>query len=158
MGLSRGFSSVQLSRSVVSDSLRPHGLQNTRPPCPSPTPGVYSNSCPLSWWCHPTISSSIVPFSSHPQSFPASESFPMSQFFASVVQNVGISALASVFSMNIQDWFPLDWLVGSPCSPRDSQDSSPTPQFKSIISSVLSFLYSPTFTSIHDYWKNHSLD
>ena len=97
--------SVQLSLSVVSDSLWPHGLQHTRPPCPSPTPGVYSNSCPLSWWCHPTISS----FSSHLQSFPASGSFQMSQFFASGGQGIWVSA--SVLSMNIQDWFPLDWLV-----------------------------------------------
>ena len=107
MGLSRGFSSVQLSRSVVSDSLRPHGLQNARPPCPSPTPGVYSNSCPLSWWCHPTISSSVVPFSSCLQSFPVSGSFPVSQFFASGGQSVGVSASASVLPMYIQGWFPL---------------------------------------------------
>ena len=101
--------SVQFSRSVVSDSLRPHGLQNTRPPCPSPTPGVYSNSCPLSWWCHPTISSSVVPFSSCFQSFPVSGSFPVSQFFASGGQSIEVSASASVLPMNIQDWFPLGW-------------------------------------------------
>ena len=100
-------SSVQFSRSVVSDSLRLPGLQYTRPPCPSPAPGVYSNSCPLSWWCHPTISSSVVPFSSCPQSFPASESFLMSQFFASGGQSIGISASVSVLPVNIQDWFPL---------------------------------------------------
>ena len=99
----------QFSRSVVSDSLQPHGLQHTRPSCPSPTPGVYSNSCPLSQWCHPTISSSVVPFSSHLQSFPASESFQMSQFFPSGGQSIGVSALASVLPMNTQDWSPLEW-------------------------------------------------
>ena len=99
------FSSV----SIMSDSLRPRGLQHARPPCPSPTPGVYSNSCPLSWWCHPTISSSVVPFSSCLQSFPASGSFQMSQFFASDGQNIRISASASVLPMNILDWFPLGW-------------------------------------------------
>ena len=100
---------VQFSRSVVSDSLRPHGLQHARPLCPSPTPGVYSNSCPLSLWCHPAISSSVVPFSSHLQSSPASGSFPMSQFFSSGGQSFGVSASASVLPMNIQDWFPLGW-------------------------------------------------
>ena len=101
------FSSVQFSRSVVSDSLQPHGLQHTRLPCSSPTPGVYSNSCPLSQWCHPTISSSVVPFSSCPQSFPVSESFQMSQLFGWGGQSIGVSASASVLPMNIQDWFPL---------------------------------------------------
>ena len=111
----------------MSNSLWPHGLQHARPPCPSPTPGGYSNSCPLSLWCHATTSSSVVPFSSHLQSFPPSGSFPMSQFFASGGQSIGVLASASFLPMNIQDWFP----VGSPCSPRDSQESSPTPQFKS---------------------------
>ena len=101
--------SVQFSRSAVSDSLQPHELQHTRPPCPSPTPGVYSNSCPSSQWCHSTISSSVVPFSSCLQSFPASGSFPMSRFFASGGQSIGVSASASDLSMNIQDWFPLGW-------------------------------------------------
>ena len=100
---------VKFSHSVMSNSLQPHGLQYTRPPCPSPTPGVCSDSCPLSWWFHPTISSSVVPFSSHLQSFPTSESFQMSQFFPSGGQSIGVSASASVFSMNIQDWFPLGW-------------------------------------------------
>ena len=99
--------SVQFSRSVMSDSLWPHGLQHARLPCPSPTPGVYSNSCPLSRWCHPTISSSFIPFSSCPQSFPASGSFPMSQLFTSGGQSIGVSASASVLPMNTQDWFPL---------------------------------------------------
>ena len=127
--------SVQFSCSVMSNSLWRHGLQYTRLPCPSPTPGTYSNSCPLSQWCHPTISSSVVSFSSCLQSFLATGSFLMSQFFASGGQSIGVSASASVLPMNIQNWFPLGWLVGSPCSPRDSQESSPTPQFKSINSS-----------------------
>ena len=151
-------SSVQFSHSVVSNSLQPHGPQHAGPPCPSPSPGVYSNSCPLSRWCHPTISSSVVSFSSCPQSFPASGSFQMSQFFASGGQSIGVSASTSVLPVNTQDWSPLRWLVGSLCSPRDSQESSPTPQFKSINSLALSLLYSPTLTSIHDHRKNHSLD
>ena len=105
----RGFSSVQFSRSVVSDSLRPHEPPHARPPCPSPTPGVYPNPCPSSWWCHPTISSSVVPFSSCPQSFPASGSFQMSQLFASGGQGIGVSASASVLPVNTQDWSPLGW-------------------------------------------------
>ena len=100
--------SVQFSRSVMSDSLQPHGLQHTRLPCPSPTPGAYSNLCPSSQWCHPTISSSAVPFSSHLQSFPASGSFPVSQFFTSGGQTIGVSASASILPMNIQNWFPLE--------------------------------------------------
>ena len=120
-------------------------------------PKVHPNSCPLSQWCHPTTSSSIIPFSSCPQSFPASCSFPMRQFFASGGQSIGASASASVLPMNIQDWFPLGLTVWSSCSPRDSQESSPTPQFKSVNSSVLRFLYVPTFTSIHDYWKTITL-
>jgi len=98
---------VQSSRSVVSNSLRSHGPRHSRPPCPTPTPGVYSNTCPLSWWYHPTISSSVVPFSSCLQSFPASGSFQISQFFASGGQGIGVSASASVLPMNTQDWFPL---------------------------------------------------
>ena len=100
-------SSVQFSHSVVSDSLRPHELQHSRPPCLSPTPRVYPNSCPLSRWCHPIISSSVVPFSSCPQPFPASGSFPMSQFFTSGGQCTGVSDSSSVFQMNTQDWSPL---------------------------------------------------
>ena len=103
------FSSVQFSRSVVSDSLRPHGLQHARPPCPSPTPRVHPNPSPSSQWWHPTISSSVVPFSSCLQFFPASGSFPISQFFTSGGQRTGVSASASVHPMNIQDWFPLGW-------------------------------------------------
>ena len=101
--------SVKFSHSVMSDSLRPHGLQYARLPCPSPSPGAYSNSCPSSQWCHPTISSCVIPFSSCLQSFPASGSFPMSQFFTSGGQGIGVSASASVFPMNIQDWSPLEW-------------------------------------------------
>ena len=152
------FSSVQFSHSVVSDSLWPHELQHARPLCPSPTPGVHSYSHPSSRWCHPAISSSVVPFSSCPQSLPASESFPMSQLFASGGQSIGVSASASVLPMNTRTDLLPDGLVGPPCSPRDSQESSPTPQFKSINSSLLSFLYSPTLTSIHDHRKNHSFD
>ena len=103
---------VQFSHSVVSDSLWPHGLQHTRIPCPSPTPRTYSNSCPLSWWCHPTISSSVFPFSSFPQSFPASGSFQKSQFFASSGQNIGVSTSVSVLSINIQDWIFLNIPLG----------------------------------------------
>ena len=99
--------SVRFSRSVVSNSLQSLGLQHSRPPCPSPTPRVYSNTCPLSRWCHPTISSSVVPFSSRLQSFPASGSFQMSQFFTSGGQSIGVSASTSVLPVNIQDWFPL---------------------------------------------------
>ena len=99
--------SVQFSHSVLSDSLWPHELRHARPPCPSPTPGVYSNSCPSSQWCHPTISSCVIPFSSHLQSPPASGSFQMSQFFASGSQSIGVSASASVLPMDIHNWFPL---------------------------------------------------
>ena len=152
------FSSVQFSCSVMSDSLRPHESQHARPPCPSPTPGVHSNSCPSSQWCHPAISSSVVPFSSCPQSLPASGSFPISQLFTWGGQSIGDSDLASVLPMNTQDWSPLGWTGWISLHPRDSQESSPTPQFKSINSSVLSFLHSPTLTSIHSHWENHSLD
>ena len=100
---------AQFSHSIVSDSLKPNGFKHTRLPCPSQTPRACSDSCCLSQWCHPTISSSVVPFSSHLQPFPASESFPMSQFVASGSQSIGVSALESFLSMNIQDWFPLGW-------------------------------------------------
>ena len=103
------FSSVQFSHWVVSDPLWPHELQHARPPCPSPTPGVHPNPCPLSQWCHPPISSSVVPFSSCPQSFPVSGSFPMNQLFISGGQNVRVTASTLVLPMNIQDWFPLGW-------------------------------------------------
>ena len=104
------FSSVQFSHSVMYDFLRPHELQHASPPCPSPTPRAYPNSCPLSWWCHPTISSSVVPFSSCPQSCPASGSFQMSQLFTWGGQSNGVSASTSVLPMNTQDWSPLGWI------------------------------------------------
>ena len=151
-------SSVQFIHSVVSNSLWPHEPQHARPPCPSPAPRVYPSSCPLIRWCHPTISSSVITFSSCLQSFPASRSFQMSQLFALTGQSIGVSAPASVLLMNTQDWSSLGWIGWTPCSPRDSQRSSSTPRFKSISSSVLSFLYSTTLTSIHDYWKSYSLD
>ena len=102
--------SVQFSRSLLSDFLQPHVLQHARPPCPSPTPGVHWDSCPSSQWCHPAISSSVVPFSSCPQSLPASESFPMNQLFAWGGQGTGVLALASVLPKNTQDWTPLEWI------------------------------------------------
>ena len=129
------FSSVAQS----CPTLRPYGLQHIRPLCPSPIPGAYSNSCPLSWQYHPTISSSVTLFSFCLQSAPASGSFPMSQVFASGGQSIGASA--SVFPMNVQGWFPLG-LVWSPCSPRDSEESSPTPQFRSILGQKLSLYLS----------------
>ena len=139
---------VQFSSVVQSClTLQPHDLQHSRPPCSSPTPRVYSNSCPLNQWCHPTISSSVVSFSSRLQPFPASGSFQMSQFFASGGQSIGVSASSSVLSMNIQDLFPLGWTSWISCYPRNSQESSSTPQFKSISSSVLNFLYSPNLTT-----------
>ena len=137
-------------------TLRPHGLQHTRLPCPLPTPTAYSNSRPLSWWCHPTISSSVIPFSSCLQSFPVSGSFSMSQFFASGSQSIGASASASVLSMNIQGWFPLGLtglisLQSKGLSRVFSRTTIGKHQF-------FSLLYGPTLTSIHDYWKNHSFD
>ena len=208
----------------MSDSLRPHESQHARPPCPSPTPGVHSDSHPSSQWCHPAISSSVIPFSSCPQCFPASESFPMSQLFTWGGQSTGVSALASVLGgsevkayacnvgnlgsipgsgrfpwrrkwqptlvflpgeshgqkslvgysprshkesdmiqqlhftslpKNTQDWSPLEW---TDWISLQSKGLSRVFSNKSINSSVLSFLHSPTLTSIHDYWKNHSLD
>ena len=131
-----------------------------RLPCPPPTPRTCSNSCSSSWWCHPTISSSVVPFSSCLQSFPVSSSFPMCQFpcirwLKHWSFSISHYNEYSVCYLNDYLW---DWLVVSPWSPRDSQESSPTAQFKSINSLALSFLYSPTLTSVHDYWKNHSFD
>ena len=150
--------SVQFSHSVVSNSLQPHEPQHIRPPCPSPTPGVHPNSCPSSRRYHPTISSSVVPFSSCPQSFPASGSFQMSQLFTPGSQSAGVSALASVLPMNIQDWFPLGW---TGCVSLQSKGlsrvfSNTTVQKHQFL--ALSFLYGPTLTSIHDYWKKCSFD
>ena len=139
--------SVQFSHSVVSNSLRPHELQHTRPPCPSPTAGVYPNPCPLSWWCHPTISSSVILFSSCPQSFPASGSFQMNQLSTSGGQSIGVSAWTSVHPMNTQDWSPLGWTGWI-----SLQSNGPSKVFSNTKvqnSSVLSFVYRPTLTSIH---------
>ena len=144
---------VQFSRSVVINSLWPHEPQHARLPCPSPTPGVYPNSCPVSQWCHLTISSSVIPFSSCLQSFPTSGSFQMSHLFASGGQNTEVSASTSVLPMNSQDWFPLGWTGWISLLSKGLSESSPTPQFKSTNSSVLSFLYSPTLTIvIYQIW------
>ena len=133
----------------MSDSLQSHGLQHARLPCPSPTPRACSNLWPLSQWRHPTISSSVIPFSSSPQSFPASGAFPMSQLFTSGGQSIGISLQHQSFQWIFRTDLFQDWQVWSPqTSQRDSQESSPTPQFKSINSLVLSFLYSPTHIHI----------
>ena len=148
------FSSVAQS----CPTLRPHGLQHSRLACPSPTPGACSNSCPSSQWFHPTISSSVVPFSSHFQSFPASGSFPMSQFFASGGQSIGVSASASVLPKNIQDWFPLGWNGWISLQSKGLSRAFSNTTVQNINSSAFSLLYSPTLTSIHDHWKNHSFD
>jgi len=146
---------VQFSHSVVSNSLRPHGLQHARPPCPSPTPGVYSNSCPLSQWCHPTISSSVIPFSSCLQSFPASESSPMSQFFESGGQSIGVQLQhypSNEYSGLISFW--MDGGISLLSKELSRVFSNTTVQKHQFCTQ----LYSPTLTSIHDYWKNHSFD
>ena len=150
-----GFSSVHFSHSVVSDSLRPHESQHARPPCPSPSPGVYPNPCSLCWWCHPAISSSVIPFSSCTQSLPASESFPMSQLFAWGDKSTGVSALASVLPKKSQGWCPSEW---TGWISLQSKGFSRVFCVQSNNSSVLSFLHSPTLTSTHDHWKNHRLD
>ena len=139
-------------------TLRPHEPQHTRPPCPSPTPGVYSNSCSSSWWCHSAISSSVVPFSSYLQRSQHQVLFQWVNSSREVAKVLEFQLQHQSFQWTPRIDFLLDGLVGSPCSPRDSQESSPIPQFKSINSLALSSLYSPTLTSIHDYWKNHSLD
>ena len=153
------FSSVQFSRSIMSNSLQPHELQHVRPPCPSLTPRVYSNPCPLSRWCHPTISSSVVPFSSCPQTLPALGSFQMSQLFASDDQSTGVSASASVLPMNTQDWSPLGWtdwldllaVQGTLKSLLQHRSS------KASILQCSAFFTVQLSTSIHVHWKNHSL-
>ena len=145
-------SSVHFSHSVVSDSLRPHELQHARPPCPSTTPEVHQNPCSLSQWCHPTISSFVIPFSSCLQSFPTSGSFPMSPFFTSGGQSIGVSASTSVLPMNVQDRFPWGWTGWISLQSKGLSRVFFTSQFQSINSSVLGFLYSPTLTSIHGYW------
>ena len=154
------FSSVQFSRSVVSESLWPHEPQHARPPCPSPTPRVYPNPCLLSQWCHPTISSSVVTFSSCPQSFPASESFQMSQLFTSGGQSIGASASTSVLPMNTQDWSPVEWTGWISLQSKGLFKS--LLQYHNSKASILQcsafFIVQLSLTSIHDYWKNHSLD
>ena len=139
----------------MPDSLWPHGLQHARLPCPSPTPRVYPNSGPLNWWCHPTISSFVITFVSCLQSFPASGSFPMSQCFASGGQSIGVSASTSVLLMNIQDWFTLGWTdwISLQFKGLSRVFSNTTVQKHQFLS--LSFLYSPTHTSIHDYWEKN---
>ena len=169
---------VQFSHSVMSDSLWPYGLQHTRPPCPLPTPRVYSNSCPLSWWCHSTISSFLL---LSPSTSTASGSFQMSQLFASGGQSIGVSASTSVLPMNTQDWSPLGWTgwTSLQCKGLSRVFSNTTVQkhqffgaqlsfflYKCIYFNLrlitlqycISFLYNPILTSIHDHWKNHSLD
>ena len=147
------FRGCMFSCSVISNShLRPHELQHARLPCPSPSPRACTNSCPLSCWCHPTISFSVVHFL--PSIVPSIGSFLMSQLVTSGGQSIGASA--SVLPVNIQDWFSLGLTGLTLSSPRDSQASSSTPQFKNISSLALSLLYAPTLTSIHDYWKNHN--
>ena len=149
------FSSVAQSCLTLCD---PWTAQHTRLPCLSPTPGTCSNPCPLSRWCHPTISSSVIPFSSCLQSFPAAGSFPMSQFFTSGGQSTGVSASASVLPKNTQDCFPLGLTGWTSLQPKGFSKIFSNTKLKSINSLVLSFLYSPPLTSIHDYWKNHSSD
>ena len=152
------FHSVQFSHSVTSESLWPQGLQQARLPCLTPTPRAYLSSCPLSRSCHPTISSSVIPFSSCLQSFPTSGSFQMSQFFTSCGQNIGIPASTSVLPVNIQGWFPLGLtgLISLQSKGLSRVFSSTTIQ--SINSLALTLLYGQALTSIHDYWKNHSFD
>ena len=142
----------------LSLALQPHELQHARPPCPSPTPGVYPNSCPLSRWCHPTISFSVVPFSSCPQSFLASGSFQMSQLFTLGGQSIGVSASTSVLPTNTQGWSPLEWTGWISLQSKGLSRVFSNTTVQKHQSSTLSFLYSPTLKSIHDYWKNHSLD
>ena len=147
------FSSV----AQLCPTLRPYGLQH-RLPCSLPTPGACSNSCLLSQWCHPTILSSVVPFSSCLQSCPASGSFLMSWLVTSGSQTIVASTLASVLPVNIQGWSPYDWLVWSPCCTRDFQESSPAPEFEGISSSAFCLLYGPTLITVHDHLEDHSLE
>ena len=150
--------SIQFSRSVVSDSLQPHESQHTRPPFTSLSPRVYPNSRPSSRWCHPAISSSVVPFPSCPQSFPASKSFPMSQLFTWGGQTIGVSASISVLPMNTQEWSPLGWTgwISLQSKGLSRVFSNTTVQKHQFFGAQL--LHSPTLTTIHDHWKNHSLD
>ena len=142
---------VQFSHSVVPDSLQLRGWQHARLPCPSPTPGAYSNSCSSSQWCHPTISSSVIPFSCCLLSFPAWGFFLRSQFFTSGVQNIGASASALVLSKNIHDWFPLGWTGWISLQSKGLSRVFSNTTVQSFSSSAFSFLYGPTLTSIRDY-------
>ena len=152
-------SSIQFSRSVMSASLQPHGLQHTRLPYPSPTSRACSNSCPLSQWCHPTILSSVISFSSSClQSFPASGSFLRTLPFTSGGHSIGDSTSTSVLPMNVQGSFPLGLTGWISLLSKGLSRVFSKPQLKSINSSALSFLYSPTLTSVNDYWKNYSFD
>ena len=150
------FSSVQLPSLV--HSLQHHEPQHTRPPCSSPTPGVYANSCPQSQWCHQNISFPVIPFSSHSQSFPASESFPMSQLFASGRLSIGVSTSTSMLPVNIQDWYPLGWIGWTSLQSKGPSRvfSNTTVQKHQFFSSQL--FYNPTLTSIDNYWKNQGFD
>ena len=156
MALKNTFNSVQFSCLIVSDSLQPHESQHIRPPCSSQTPRIYSNSCLSSWWWHPAISSSVVPFSSCPQSLPASGSFPMSQLFAWGGQSTGVSASASVLPMNTRDWSPSGWAGWISLQSKGLSRVFSNTTVQKIL--VLSFPHSPALTSIHDHWENHSLD
>ena len=142
------------SRPIVSDSLRPHGLQDARPPCPSPSPKVCPSSCPLHQWCHPAISSSDALFFC-PQSFPASGTFPMSWLFTSGDKNTGASSISPSSEYSGLISFKIDWF---PCCPSDFQKSSPALQFEGINSLTLCLLYSPALTPVHDHWEDHSPD
>ena len=155
--ISYQFNSVQFSCTVVSDSLWPHELQHAKPPVPSPTPGFHSDSCPLSRWCHPAISSSVFPFSC-PQSLPASKPFPVYQLFPWGGQSTGASALALFLPKNTQDWSPLEWTGWISLQSKGLSGVFSNTTVQSINSSVLSLLHSPTLTFIHDHRKNHSLD
>ena len=150
--------SVQFSHWVMFNSLQPHGLQHTRPPCPSATTGACSNSCPWSQWCHLTISSSVVPFSSRFQLFLASGSFPISQFFTSGGQSIGVSASTSVLPVNVQNWFPLGWTgwISFQSKGLSRIFSNITVQKHQFFGTRL--ICGPTLTSVHDYWKNQSFD
>ena len=140
--------SDQINRSVMSNSLWPHGLQHARLSCPSPSPRAFSNSCPLSRWCHPPILSSVVSFSFCLQSFPATGSFPVSQLLDQVAKVLELQLQHQALQWLFRIDFLQDWLVWSPCSPGDSQKSSPAPRFKSINSLALSLLYGPTHIHI----------
>ena len=159
MDISLSKLSVQFSSEAQScPTLCKHKLQHARPPCPSPTPGIHSNSHPSSRWCHPAISSSVIPFCSCPQPLPASESFPMSQLFAWGGQSTGVSALASVLPMHTQDWSPLEWTgwISLQSKGLSRVFSNTTVQKHQFFGASL--FHSPTLTSIHDHRKNHSLD